>query len=77
LDDECDAEPGNDYKWDTVEMLFASWSEYATSAGEKPGTKKAFSQSMPEKFKAGAEEVWRKAAPGVRRGQEKKARELI
>ena len=53
LDDECDAEPGNNYKWDTVEVLFASWSEYATGAGEKPGAKKAFSQSMSEKFKAG------------------------
>ena len=53
LEDECDAETGNEYKWDTVEALFASWSEYANKAGEKAGTKKAFSQSMLEKFQAG------------------------
>lgn len=52
-EDECDVEAGNEYKWDTVEVLFASWSDYAIRAGEMPGSKKAFSQSMSEKFPPG------------------------
>jgi putative DNA primase/helicase len=46
LSDKCDAEPDNPHKWDTVATLFASWSTYATAAGEAPGSKKAFSEAM-------------------------------
>jgi len=46
LDEKCDAEPDNPHKWDTVAALFVSWSNYATEAGEPPGSKKAFSEAM-------------------------------
>jgi putative DNA primase/helicase len=46
LDDECDVEPGNDYKWETTAELFASWTSYAKAAGELPGTLKTFAPAM-------------------------------
>lgn len=46
LDEECDAEPGNDWKWEPTAKLFKSWSDYALRAGEKPGSKKAFAEAM-------------------------------
>jgi putative DNA primase/helicase len=46
LNDNYDAEPDNSHKWDTVAALFASWSAYATAAGETPGSKKAFNEAM-------------------------------
>ena len=49
LDEECDAEPGQPHKWEAVGALFASWSDYALRAGEKPGTKKAFSEAMQKR----------------------------
>ncbi len=46
LNDNCDAEPDNPHKSDTVAALFAAWSAYATAAGETPGSKKAFNEAM-------------------------------
>jgi putative DNA primase/helicase len=46
LADECDAEPGNAWKWETTGALFDAWSSYASRAGERAGSKKAFSQTM-------------------------------
>jgi putative DNA primase/helicase len=46
LEEECDAEIGNEYKWETTGLLFEAWSAYAQSAGESPGSKKAFSEAM-------------------------------
>jgi putative DNA primase/helicase len=46
LEDECDVEAGNDYKWETTATLFTSWSEYAQRAGESPGSKRSFSEAM-------------------------------
>ena len=45
LAEECDAEPGNNYKSEPTAKLFASWTEFANQAGEKPGSIKAFSKS--------------------------------
>src|SRR5215204_525345 len=56
LADECDAEPGNAWKWEAVGQLFDSWSTYATRAGEKPGSKKAFSQAMQNRGLASSEQ---------------------
>ena len=56
LADECDAEPGNAWKWEAVGQLFDSWSTYATRAGEKPGSKKAFSQAMQNRGFASSEQ---------------------
>lgn len=49
LDDECDVEIGNSHKWETVAVLYASWSAYAKNAGEDPGTSKAFNPNMLRK----------------------------
>jgi putative DNA primase/helicase len=49
LDDECEVEIGNPYKWETVSTLFSSWSVYAKNAGEDPGTVKAFGPNMLRK----------------------------
>lgn len=46
LEDECDLEPGNEWKWESVANLFASWSTYTTKAGEKPCSKKVFSENL-------------------------------
>ena len=46
LAEECDAEPGNKYKWEATAKLFASWTEFANRAGEQPGSIKAFSDKM-------------------------------
>jgi putative DNA primase/helicase len=46
LEEECDAEPGNEFKWAPVADLFDSWTEYANKAGENPGSKKSFSAAM-------------------------------
>lgn len=58
LDECCDAGPR---KSDTQAALFKSWSDYAIAAGEKPGTKKSFTQAM-KRF--GFEPV--NPAPGTR-----------
>lgn len=49
LDEECDAEPGNEFKSETSADLFASWSGYATRAGERPGSRKAFADLMQKR----------------------------
>ena len=49
LDEVCEADPAMDWKWESVAALFASWSDYAVSAGEKPTSKKAFSQAMQDR----------------------------
>lgn len=46
LEDECDFEPGNDYKWASVAELFSSWTSYAMKAGERAGSKKSFHENM-------------------------------
>ena len=46
LDDACDVDIGNDFKWDKVGDLFTAWTAYATQANEQPGTIKAFSEQM-------------------------------
>jgi putative DNA primase/helicase len=46
IEDDCDAEIGNEWKWEPVGALFDGWSAFALGAKEKPGTKKAFSEQM-------------------------------
>lgn len=38
LADECDVDPENDAKWESVAALYASWSAYAKAAGEDPSS---------------------------------------
>jgi putative DNA primase/helicase len=46
LEEECDVEPANPHKFEATGALFKSWSEYATKAGERPGSIKSFSGMM-------------------------------
>jgi putative DNA primase/helicase len=46
LAEECDAEPGNRYKCATSATLFASWSTYASQAGEHSGNRKSFAEQL-------------------------------
>ena len=46
LEDECDAEPGNEFKWESVALLFGSWTAYCTKAGEKLGSTKSFGNQL-------------------------------
>jgi len=46
LEDECDAEPGNEYKWEPVAELFESWQSYCTKAGEKAGSTRSFGTQL-------------------------------
>lgn len=46
LEDECDAEPGNDHKWEKSSALLASWSAYAKGASEPSGGSKSFAEHM-------------------------------
>jgi len=43
--EEC-CDTGGTLLSDTTENLYASWTAYITASGEKPGTKKSFSQSL-------------------------------
>lgn len=49
IEDECDAERGNDWKRATSAELFASWSTYAKRAGEVPQSRKVFSDALAKK----------------------------
>ncbi len=56
LSEACDAEPGNRYKWEPTGELFASWTEFANKAGERPGSVKAFSAELTKRgFERGEE----------------------
>ena len=49
LDEECDVEPGNNWKSETSASLFASFQAYAEKAGERSGSRKAFSDAMQKR----------------------------
>ncbi|WP_128920076.1 phage/plasmid primase, P4 family [Bradyrhizobium nanningense] len=46
LDDACEVDIGNIWKWEPVGSLFDSWSAYAARGNENVGSKKAFSEQM-------------------------------
>jgi putative DNA primase/helicase len=50
LDEVCDAEPGNTRKSAPVGDLFRSWSAFAQQSGEEPGTRKAFTQELKNRY---------------------------
>ena len=49
LEEECDVEPGNRWKFATMGELFASWSDYAKRAGENPGTKTNLNEELKQR----------------------------
>jgi putative DNA primase/helicase len=46
LEEFCDVEKDNPYKWENATELFKSWQIYAEAAGEKPGTTKFLSAAL-------------------------------
>ena len=46
LEEQCDTEPGNEFKKETSADLFASWAAYAKAAGDLPGTRKSFARLL-------------------------------
>ncbi|MFI5012036.1 MAG: phage/plasmid primase, P4 family [Hyphomicrobiales bacterium] len=46
LDEKCDLEPSNLHKFGTSADLYASWSAYATAAGDRPGGQRSFSEAL-------------------------------
>jgi putative DNA primase/helicase len=46
LDDDCDAEPGNQYKSAPSAALYRSWKIYAEAAGDEPGSRKGFAYNL-------------------------------
>ena len=46
LEDCCEVSLGDQRLWDRSSDLFESWEEYSQRAGETPGSRKAFGQSM-------------------------------
>ena len=59
VEDCCRVALGEQLVWDVSAELFDSWTEYAVKAGEVPGSKKAFGQSLqrrgfePHRFAGG------------------------
>jgi putative DNA primase/helicase len=46
LEDECEIDIGNSFKWEAVGALFESWTAYSTTAGNIPGTAKNFAEML-------------------------------
>jgi len=49
IEDCCDVRPADREIWGQSADLFKSWTEYAETAGEHPGTKKSFGMSMQKR----------------------------
>ncbi|MCC2662284.1 MAG: hypothetical protein K0S35_206, partial [Geminicoccaceae bacterium] len=49
LADECDAEPGNSWKWEATGQLFDAWSDYAIRAGEKASSSRTAALRLASK----------------------------
>ena len=63
LEEECDVEPGNQWKFTPMGNLFASWSNYAKRAGGDPGTKMNLNEELKQR---GLESYRTTAARGFR-----------
>ncbi len=46
LAEACEVDVGNSHKWEPIGVLYESWRASAEKAGEKAGSKKAFSETM-------------------------------
>ena len=49
IDEECDADPGNNWRSATSSELFTSWSTYAKRAGEAVQSRKVFAEALEKK----------------------------
>jgi putative DNA primase/helicase len=46
LEERCEVELDNQHKWETSKNLLASWTQFAKSTGEEPGSGRVFRQRM-------------------------------
>jgi putative DNA primase/helicase len=46
LEDECEIDVGNEFKWEPVGTLFESWTNYCSKGGNIPGTAKNFAEML-------------------------------
>lgn len=49
LEEECQCEPGNDFKIALAGELFARWADFAKRAGEVTGSQKSFGQKLEQR----------------------------
>jgi putative DNA primase/helicase len=49
IEEMCDADPGNEFKVETVAALFENWVGYIKKLGGEPGTKNSFSDRLEAK----------------------------
>jgi putative DNA primase/helicase len=66
LEEECDVELGNEFKWEAVAGLFESWSAFATKGGDRPGSKNEFSEAMQNRGFERCKKAGKRSLSGVR-----------
>jgi putative DNA primase/helicase len=66
LEEECDVEINNEYKWEPVADLFESWSTFATKGGDRPGSKNEFSEAMQNRGFERCKRTGKRSLSGVR-----------
>jgi putative DNA primase/helicase len=64
--EECDHEPGNPHKWETVAGLFEAWREYCSHIGEEPETSRAFGDKLERKGCFRAKKQNKRVLAGIR-----------
>jgi len=64
--EECDHEPGNPHKWETVAALFEAWREYCSHIGEEPETSRAFGDKLERKGCFRAKKSNKRCLAGIR-----------
>ena len=77
LAEERDVDPGNEYKWGTTAELYSSWSTFANRSGEKPGSVKAFSETMHKRGFEPQRTSRSRGFAGLRRHELRRAQELL
>ena len=66
LEEECDVDINNEFKWEPVADLFASWSAFATKGGYRPGCKNEFSEAMQNRGFERCKKAGKRSLSGVR-----------
>jgi tetratricopeptide (TPR) repeat protein len=66
LEEECDVEVNNEFKWEPVADLFESWSAFATKGGDRPGSKNEFSEAMQNRGFERCKKAGKRSLSGVR-----------
>jgi putative DNA primase/helicase len=64
--EECDHEPANPHKWETVAVLFEAWRNYCGHIGEEPETSRAFGDKLERKGCSRAKKNNKRCLVGIR-----------